>query len=261
MTCSHKATAVRADAPSVRFLVGVYALVVMQLTNWRWSWPQMLLTGFLAPVMTSLGLGLYAGSSNIAGATTYVVSGSITLAVMFETLGRVASNFAFMKQMGTIVYLSSFPIRSTALMLSSMVSFGLLAVPAVLVTTVVSAPLVGVVLDVSWYLLPLLALVMLPFVALGAMIGSLSHSLEEASSLTLAITVLMTGLGPIVIHPDLLPSWLVAVGRFNPATYASEIVRAVLFGSSPSLWFAVLVISAVGCVAIGVASFAMRWRR
>lgn len=38
----------------------------IQLTNWRWSWPSMLLTGIVVPVLMSLGLGVYA--QNLGGA-------------------------------------------------------------------------------------------------------------------------------------------------------------------------------------------------
>ncbi|KKM44352.1 hypothetical protein VT73_10405 [Rathayibacter toxicus] len=252
----------REAGSSPHFFASVWALLLLQLSNWRWSWPQMLLTGFLAPVVTSAGLGLYAHSTRIPGASTYVVSGSITLALMFETQGRVASNFAFIKHRGTIEYLSTFPVRQSALIVASVGSFGLLALPAVLVTSLVSASLLGVSLNVSWLLIPLVVVIMLPFVSLGALIGSLSRSLEEASSVSLALTVLMTGVGPVVVHPDLLPKPVLAAGVVNPAVYASDIVRSILFSSPGGFpWQATLILGAAGAIAITVTSRAIKWRR
>ena len=54
----------------------------IQLTNWRWSWPSMLLTGIVVPVLMSLGLGVYA--QNLGGAAVeYAVIGGLSFSLLW----------------------------------------------------------------------------------------------------------------------------------------------------------------------------------
>lgn len=210
-------------------LRSTWDLFRVQLSNWRWSWPQMVLTGMLAPVVTLGALGTFARGSGEA-ATGYVLTGSMTMALLFETQNKVAANFAFLRHTGAFDFYASLPVRREALVLASVAAFGLLALPALVLTAVLGVLVLDVRLSVSPLVVPAAVLAVLPFAGLGAWIGSRSRALEEASSVSLAVTLVLVALGPVTIPPELLPDWLVLVGRLNPATYASSLLRHSLLG-------------------------------
>nr|QFF92393.1 ABC-type multidrug transport system permease [Rathayibacter sp. FH 236] len=243
------------------WLSSVFGLTVLQLSNWRWSWPQMLLTGMLAPIVSAGALGLFSRTAG-GNASMYVVSGSITLALLFETQGRVATNFAFMRAVGSFDYLASFPIKKGALVAASMCAFTLLAIPAVTVTTIAASLLLRLPLHVSPMIVPAVLICLVPFVAIGAVIGAHGRSLEEVSSISVAFTLLSAALGPVAISPDLLPAPLVAIGTINPAVYASVLIRSCLFGDySFQTFVAAIVMIVVATASIVLVRFSLPWRK
>ncbi|ANZ39736.1 ABC transporter [Lentzea guizhouensis] len=207
----------------------VWALFLIQMSNWRWSWPQMLLTGMLGPMATMGALGLFARNSG-PQAVQYVLAGSITMALLFETQNKVASNFAFMKTTGAFDFYASLPVRREALIIGTVGAFTVLALPAVVCTSLFGIFVLDVPISPSPLFLPVLAFVVLPFAGLGAWVGSRSSTIDEASSVSLGITMAMIAVGPVTIPEQLLPRFLVWLGHLNPATYASSLLRQVLIG-------------------------------
>ncbi|MBL7198648.1 MAG: ATP-binding cassette domain-containing protein [Anaerolineae bacterium] len=65
---------------------------------------------------------------------------------------------------------------------------------------------------------------------IGALIGVRARTPQEADALNLFLTLVMAGLGPVVIPPDRLPRILLVLGRFSPATYAASAFRQALLG-------------------------------
>ncbi len=220
----------------------------------------MVLTGVLAPVVSLAALGLFARSSG-SEASEYVVTGSVTMAILFETQNKIASNFSFMRNTGAFEYYAAMPIRREALILATLAAFSLLSLPAVTVTAVIGSVLLDIPLHPS-PLLPLcLFLALLPSAGLGALIGSRSPSIEQASSLSLATTLLMMALGPVAVPPALLPEALVWIGHFNPATYASSALRASLTGRTGGAALADMAILATFSLALwALTSTRMHWR-
>ncbi|ANW18067.1 ABC transporter permease [Streptomyces clavuligerus] len=209
----------------------VWNLFRIQLTNWRWSWPQMVLTGMLAPMVSLAALGLFARESG-PEASEFVLTGSVTMAILFETQNKIASNFAFMRSTGAFEYYASMPVRREALILATLGAFSLLSLPAVAVTLLLGSALLDVPLGFSPFAPFCLLLALLPSAGLGALIGSRCTTIEQASSLSLATTLLMMTLGPVAVPPDLLPDILVTIGHANPAVYASSTLRQSI--TSPS---------------------------
>jgi ABC-2 type transport system permease protein len=70
----------------------------------------------------------------------------------------------------------------------------------------------------------------LPLSGIGALIGSYARSPEEAGSLTLLLTIVLLCIGPVVVPPARLPGFMLILGRFSPATYASSALRQALLG-------------------------------
>ncbi|WP_083904607.1 ABC transporter permease [Nocardiopsis kunsanensis] len=238
----------------------VWDLFRIQLTNWRWSWPQMVLTGMLAPMVSISALGLFSQNSGTS-ASEYVLTGSVTMAILFETQNKIASNFAFMRGNGAFQYYAALPVRREALILATLAAFCILSLPAIAVTLLLGSALLNVPLTLS-PLAPLcLLLALLPSTGLGAFIGSRSGTIEQASSLSLATTLLMMAAGPVAIPPELLPDALNWVGNINPAVYAADSLRHSLTTPDTRLALADMVVLAVFAgAAWGLTSKHMPWR-
>ncbi|MFF9980545.1 ABC transporter permease [Streptomyces erythrochromogenes] len=238
----------------------VWDLFRIQLTNWRWSWPQMVLTGMLAPLVSIAALGLFARNS-VHGATEYVLTGSVTMAILFETQNKIASNFAFMRGNGAFEYYAALPVRREALILATLGAFSLLSLPAVAVTLLLGSVLLGVPLSFSPLAPVALLLALLPSAGLGAFIGSRSATIEQASSLSLATTLLMMAAGPVAVPPELLPDALTWIGHANPAVYASDSLRHSLTSPSTASALADMAVLAAFSLAVWVlTSTRMHWR-
>lgn len=211
------------------WLVQLADLFLIQLSNWRWTWRGMLVIGTLAPLLSILALGTLSGPDDPQTAA-YILTGNVVLALMFENMNRVSSNFAFMQAMGTLYFFAALPIRRANLILATVLAFFVLSLPAVLLTIGVGALVLDIRLEVHPLVLVAAPLAAVPLAGIGALIGSKARSPEEAGSLTTLITFILLGLGPVIIPPERLPGWLVRLGALSPATYAASALRQTLIG-------------------------------
>jgi ABC-2 type transport system permease protein len=235
-------------------------LTLVQLSNWRWSWLSMLITSTLAPMLSTVALGVFASQS---GPRTlgYILTGNLVLSLMFGTLDRVASNFSFMRQRGMLSYFASLPIHAASLVLATILAFFLLALPSVLVTLVFGAWFLGLSLHANPLVVIVLPLAATSLAGLGALIGNLARSPEEATSLSLFISLLLVGLGPVIIPPERLPSFLLALGWFSPATYAASALRQALLGPlTARLGLDLFVLAGISLFIFWLVGRKMEWR-
>jgi ABC-2 type transport system permease protein len=235
-------------------------LLLVQLSNWRWSWPQMVITGMVTPLLGVLALGVFARNlgPDVLG---YVLTGNVVLALLFESQNKVASNFTFLRLTGALDFFASLPVRRWVLVLASLAAFLLLALPALTVTAVVGSVLLGLPLHPSPLLLVVVPCAVTPFAGLGAWIGVLARAPEESSSVSLVASVLMTAVGPVVVAPGLLPGWLVGLGWLNPATWAASALRQVLLGPvTPWLLADLAVLAFAAALVLWLVGRRMRWR-
>ena len=214
-------------APS--FLIQLVDLALIELTNWRWAWRPMLLTGVITPVLSTMALGVFARDSG-SEALAYVLTGNIVLSLMFENQDKIAGHFAFMRLNGILNYFSTLPVQKHALILAVVLSFLLLSLPSLVVTVVLGSLLLGIPVALSPAILLVVPVCATSMAGVGALIGTSVHLPQNAGPVSLLITFLMLGLGPVVIPPDRLPGVVLFLGRFSPATYAASAMRQVLLG-------------------------------
>ncbi|MEU9796514.1 ABC transporter permease [Streptomyces sparsogenes] len=207
----------------------MWTLFLVQLSNWRWSWPGMVVTGMVAPVLTLAAMGVFAKESG-GQAVHQVFVGSLTLALLFETQNKVANNFAFMKFNDAFHFYAALPVRPQALIVATAGAFTLLALPALVCTTLFGVLILGLKVSLSPLVVPVVLAVVLPFVGIGAWIGSRAKNPEEAGSLSVLCVLAMVSLGPVAVPDRLLPDFMVWIGWANPAFYASSLLRQVFFG-------------------------------
>jgi ABC-2 type transport system permease protein len=189
----------------------------------------MIITSMLAPLVNIIGLGVFARHGNVT-ALPWILTGNIVLALMFANQNNVASNFTAMRVSGALEYFAMLPIRRNLLIAATVSAFFLLSLPALLVTTVLGSVILRVPLNPDPLILAVIPLCVLPMAGVGALIGTLVHSPEQSSSISLSLTVLMTVTGAVVIPARNLPRPLYYLGFANPATYAASAIRQALLG-------------------------------
>ncbi|MET8679490.1 ABC transporter permease [Streptomyces sp. NPDC004647] len=235
-------------------------LGLMQLSNWRWSWRAMVVTGILTPLMSIIALGSFARGGG-QHAVVYVLTGSIVLALMFENQNKVAQNFAYMKAMGTLDFFGTLPVRRYIVIVATVLAFFVLSLPAVLVTLLLGSQILDVNLTISPLVVLVIPLCVLPLAGIGAIIGVVSRTQEEASSFTLMLTILMVFLGPVIIPAEKLPDWIISISNFSPTKYAASAMRQVLVGPvTGQLWMDIAVLSVLTAATLWFAGSKMQWK-
>ena len=231
----------------------------IQLTNWRWSWPSMLLSGIVVPVLMSLGLGVYA--QNLGGAAVeYAVIGGLSFSLLFELQGKIATNISFMKANGALDQLAATGAKRLQFVVGSFIAFSLLATPSLLITPVAVVKILGLSLSPSFTIIPALFFAGCAFLSAGMIIGALCSSLEQASSISLLLAITLLSLGPVAVPNELLPSWLQIVGEANPAVHISEAIRYGLFGGDGIPWVSIAYLVGATIVLLIGAVVSLPWR-
>jgi ABC-2 type transport system permease protein len=209
--------------------IQILDLLLMQLSNWRWTWRGMVIIGTIAPILSILALGIFAKDSG-PQSLRYILVGNIVLALMFENQGKVSGNFAFMRAMGTLNYFASLPIRRYSLVAATVLAFLLLSLPALTATAIFGAWFLNIQPHPNLLLIIVIPLAAFPLAGIGALIGASARNPEEANSLSTLMTFVMLGLGPVLIPPDRLPEVMNFLGRLSPATYAASALQQALLG-------------------------------
>lgn len=236
-------------------LLQLWDLIWMELTNWRWSWGSLVVTGMVTPLLSMVALGVFARDAGSA-ALAYVFTGNLVISIMFGNQEKVSSHFSFIRTQGTLDYFATLPIQRNMLILAVVTAFWIISVPALFVTILGGQLILGVTLHPHPLLLLVLPLCAVPLAGIGALIATLSRNPAEAGSINLLVMMLLMGLGPVVIPPDRLPDLFLLLGWCNPATYAASALRQLLLAPvTPRIWldiaaligFSLLIFAVVGC--------------
>lgn len=209
------------------FPIQLFDLTLIQLANWRWSWRRTLIISMLFPALSTAALGVFAANSGSV-ALSYVITGNIVLSLLFETVGKVSSNFGHMRYVGMLDYLATLPIYRVSLILASVAAFLLLSIPSIIVTLFVGVLMLHVQLTINPLIIVVIPLISMTLCGLGALIGLIARTPEETGSLSTLVTFLCLAVGPVIIPADRLPGIVNLVGMLSPATYAASALRQTL---------------------------------
>lgn len=205
------------------------ALTLIQLSNWRWAWRNMLLVGSVMPLVTILSLGSLADQKS-PEVLSYILTGNVVVALMFDHQTKLASNFAYMRYAGTLSYLYTLPIRRFLIIIASNIAFFILSLPSLGIVIFIGSKILNISLNLSPYLIIIIPLCAVTLAALGALIGISFDQLEEAMMINRLIVLLMVVIGPVIIPADRLHPILRIAGFASPATYAASAMRQTLLG-------------------------------
>ncbi len=96
----------------------------------------------------------------------------------------------------------------------------------------------------------------------GALIGTSTRNPQEASSVSLLTTLVLLGLGPVIVPPGRLPGIMLILGRLSPATYAASAFRQALLGPlSPRIWLDLAVLVGLSVAIFWLVGLEMDWRQ
>ncbi len=210
-------------------LVQLVDLFLMELTNWRWSWRPMILTGTLAPLLSIVALGVFGRAAGVR-TLTFILTGNAVISLMFGNLDRLQSRFSFMRRTGTLDYYATLPVHKAVLILAVVASLVLLSLPALLATVLAGSLLLGLPLRPNLSVLLVVPLAALSLAGIGALIGVSVQRPEEGGSLALLVTMALSALGPVIVPPERLPAMMLTLGWLSPATYAASAMRQALLG-------------------------------
>ncbi|MCY3990958.1 MAG: ABC transporter permease [Caldilineaceae bacterium] len=204
-------------------------LFLIELSNWRWGWRNLALTGTVLPVFGILLLGSFARELG-SYALSFVLIGNLVMALLFEHMGKMISHFSYMKMAGSLDYFATLPVRKTVLIFAASTAFFILFLPSLVVVLAGGAAILRLNLQIHPLALVVVPLCALPLAGIGALMGVTFRTPEEASAMGRLLTILMLTVGPVLIPPDRLPDWLIWPGFLSPATYAASALRQVLLG-------------------------------
>lgn len=236
-------------------------VLLIELTNWRWSWRGMVLIATLAPLFSILALGFFAQRAD-TDTLAHILTGNIVLSLMFGILDNVQNHFLYMRQFGTLDYFATLPIQKPWIILAVVLGFFLLTLPSLFVIIGMGAWLLGISLHISPFVLLVVPLCALPLASLGALIGVTARTPQEGGAFTLLLTLVLAAIGPVIAAPERLPPYMLILGRFSPATYAAAAMRQVLLGPrTPELWLDLTVLSGFTVALFWLALRKMDWRQ
>jgi len=111
-------------------------------------------------------------------------------------------------------------------------------------------------------ILLVIPLAAIPLSGIGALIGTSTRNPQEANSVSLLTTLVLLGLGPVIVPPGRLPGIMLTLGHFSPATYAASALRQALLGPlTPRLWLDLAVLAGLSVVIFWLVGLKMDWRQ
>lgn len=240
----------------------IYDLVMIQLTSFRWSWRRTVILGSIVPVLSMLIFSRFIAEEQkeLLG---YVFVGNLVLSMLFETVGKVSSRFAYMRASGMLDYLATLPIYRTTLVLATVLAFFVLSLPAFVITIIIGKFALQVPIVANIWIIFVLPLISMSLCGLGVIIGLVGRTPEEVGSLSTLATFLLYVLGPILVPADRLPPIFNTVSLLSPTTYAASALRQILLNQSDPipLYVDVFVLIAVMLVLLRLAEKHMDWRQ
>jgi ABC-2 type transport system permease protein len=187
----------------------------------------------------------------------YYVPGYLAVVVLFTPLSRVSSTVARHRAGNRFEKLSTTPLRPAEWLLAqTLVNAALVGAAAVLVLALL-ALLTDAAFVLAPALVPSIALGVVLFCGVGALLGRLADSRDGAIAASNGIGLPLLFLSETFVPPDLLPAWFRPVVSLSPLTYFSRASRAALSGGADASLVTLGVLAVVG---FALGAYALPWR-
>jgi len=190
----------------------------------------------------------------------YYVAGYLAVVVLFTPLSRIGSTVARYREGSRFEQLATTPLtRGEWLLAQSLVNVAVIGVAAILlfVLTVLVAGVSVPFAPATLLFLPFVAVGVVLFCGLGAVIGRVADSQDGVIAASNAVALPMLFLSETFVTPELLPAWFRPALELSPLTYVVRGIRAVTYADATTAVFpnlAVAVVLAAAFFAAGAAA-------
>ena len=234
-------------------------LLLIQLANWRWSWPATLINGLLVPLTALFFIRQAAGDN--AGSSEFLISGNIIISLIFTTMYGTSARFSFMRTFGVLDYYATLPVSKVLLVLAVNGGFLILTLPSALLTIGI-AQLFGMSFQLNLFFFLIVPLASFSLSAVGAFVGVAAPNFDTANTITAILQFLFMGCGPILIPAERLPDFINVLGHALPSTYAADALRRSLRGAYDlTFWLDLGFLIIFDLAAMFFVARRMEWRR
>ncbi|MFB6251883.1 MAG: ABC transporter permease [Halobellus sp.] len=168
----------------------------------------------------------------------YYVAGYLAVVVLFTPLSRVGSTVARHREGSQFEKLATTPLSSAEWLLAqSLVNVVVIGIAALLLL-VLSVLVTGTALALSpatLLVVPLVAVGVVLFCGMGAIIGRVADSQDGVIAASNAIALPLLFLSETFVTPDLLPAWFRPALGLSPLTYVARGIRAVTYADATTV--------------------------
>lgn len=121
------------------------------------------------------------------------------------------------------------------------------------------APVFGIDITLSLWLVPLVLLTALSMTGIAIVIATWSSSLEAGGMLANTFGIIVVMLSPVYYPIERLPEWLQWLARLSPYTHAGKAINNVLSGEGGFAGEA-LILAGITVVGLAIGVLGLRWR-
>jgi ABC-2 type transport system permease protein len=178
----------------------------------------------------------------------YYIAGYLAVVVLFTPLSRIGSTVARYRDGGRFEKLATTPLtRGEWLLAQSLVNVVVIGVAAtlLLVLTLVVAGISVPLSPPTLLFLPFVALGVVLFCGLGAVIGRVADSQDGVIAASNAVALPLLFLSETFVTPALLPDWFRPALELSPLTYVVRGIRAVTYADATTVVLPNLLVAAV----------------
>ncbi len=249
-------------AASIRHTGGVFwSLFLIQLANWRWSWPATVINGLLVPVTAMFFLKSVSGESNHLN-DTFIICGNIVVSLIFTTMYGTSARFSYMRTFGVLDYYATLPVPKVFLVLAVNAGFLVLTLPTALLTIVLGQVFFGLNLVFNPLFFLIVPLASFSLSAVGAFVGVSAVNFDTSNTITGILQFVFLGFSNVLVPAERAPAFMNVIGHFLPSTYAADALRRSLtdsFGSD--FWLDIGFLLLFDLAAMVFVARKMEWRR
>ena len=187
-----------------------------------------------------------------------VMAGAVVFGVSLSTANMLSQQIVQDRFLGRIKLLVTMPMSKSAYALGVLIFSAVQATPVIIILLSTSS-LVGVDLDLTWAVLPLVIAALLSISGIALFIGSYAPTVEIGGIMSNIFGVVLVLVSPVFFTMDQAPTALKWLGWVSPMQYASDGITKSISGDT-QIWteFAILTVFAVVAMALGL--WKLTWR-
>ena len=188
--------------------------------------PMIIIVQLLMAVLTVFGYSMFLGEVPLLAAQ-YLVAGSVTVQVMMVGLVMAPQSVSAGKQNGSLSWFRTLPLPRLAFFLADVLVYGIIAVPAAVLSLFLAQWHLGVTLSPSVWIIPAALLISLVAATIGYSMALLLPP-QVAALATQVIVFIILMFSPINFPAANMPAWLAATHEWLPFAPMAELMRSVL---------------------------------